>query len=409
MLKYHKMLFAAGGGLALLFLLAFSRYNLPAHPNSGLPRVFNLSAPVTANSHHLDANFSAGTCELHPRHLARYAPLSHTQSASKIYLALNLINAAGVLPNFILQLPVLLRFLGPDRVHISIYENGSKDETPHLLRDLANVLDELGTSYSIVAKGTSLPAADMYKMNARIPVLAYVRNAALQDLVATAHNFDTVLFMNDVIWCPADILELLLQKQEQGADMVCGMDWESHIIWDRWVLRSMSGSSFYTQSDLATYFYGILRLFHRPIPSFLSTEPQLQRRFAANLPIQVFSCWNGMAALSASAFLPPHDVRFRTALNDRPELGIETDKESECFLICVDFWKAGFYKIMTTRRASVAYEVSDYNEVRQDRDASLMPFEESERISWSSTPPREVAYHDWSEWMQERWGSWDEA
>ena len=54
-------------------------------------------------------------------------------------------------------------------------------------------------------------------------------------------NFDTVLFMNDIVWCAADVLEILLQMELQQADMVCSVDWESHIIWDRWVLRDMSG------------------------------------------------------------------------------------------------------------------------------------------------------------------------
>jgi len=73
-------------------------------------------------------------CELKPWHKARYATLRASGSESRtILLALNLVNAASILPSLLMEMPVLLKFLGPHNVHISVYENGSEDFTPELL------------------------------------------------------------------------------------------------------------------------------------------------------------------------------------------------------------------------------------------------------------------------------------
>lgn len=56
-------------------------------------------------------------------------------------------------------------------------------------------------------------------------------------------TFDEVLLINDVIWCAADVLEVLYQKRHTGAHQSCSVDWDFNmrIVYDRWVLRAMSG------------------------------------------------------------------------------------------------------------------------------------------------------------------------
>lgn len=87
----------------------------------------------------------------------------------------------------------------------------------------------------------------------------------------------------------------------------------------------------------------------RPLPPLLPQDPIDHTRFMGLLPLQVFSCWNGITAISASAFLPPHSIRFREAKNDPGKEA--TEKASECFLLPVDLWKAGMGKILVAPRA----------------------------------------------------------
>ena len=35
--------------------------------------------------------------------------------------------------------------------------------------------------------------------------------------------------------------QILYEHENQGADMTCSLDWGSHIFYDRWVLRTMTG------------------------------------------------------------------------------------------------------------------------------------------------------------------------
>ena len=48
-------------------------------------------------------------------------------------------------------------------------------------------------------------------------------------------------FLNDIIPCEDDILELLDQMKIQEADMVCSMDWKEtgNLFYDVWVASGM--------------------------------------------------------------------------------------------------------------------------------------------------------------------------
>lgn len=59
-----------------------------------------------------------------------------------------------------------------------------------------------------------------------------------------------------------------------------------------------------------------------------------------------------MPQISAKAFLPPHNIEFRTSH--------DTSKHSECLLVCVDLWKEKLGRIVMAPRARVAYTVGDY-------------------------------------------------
>jgi len=70
-----------------------------------------------------------------------------------------------------------------------------------------------------------------------------------------------------------------------------------------------------------------------------------------HLPIQVQSCWNGIAVLDPAPFYSPPYIKFRMA-----RLAEEECSASECSLICNDYWEAGYGRIMMVPRVKLAYD-----------------------------------------------------
>jgi len=111
----------------------------------------------------------------------------------------------------------------------------------------------------------------------------------------------------------------------------------------------------------------------------------------------------------------------------------------------MDLWKRGMGRIMLVPKASVAYDLHAYSEIRQDggrtiphpiglesspssakfgadsndgRTRGIFGFWRNEgevgsrraKVEWKDTPPKEVANHDYAWWHEkERWGPWNEA
>ena len=74
-------------------------------------------------------------------------------------------------------------------------------------------------------------------------------------------------------------------------------------------------------------------------------------RFRQHLPVQVQSCWNGVAILDPAPFYQPKHVRFRMARIAEGECSA-----SECSLICNDYWEAGYGRILMVPRVKLAYD-----------------------------------------------------
>ena len=130
-----------------------------------------------------------------------------------------------------------------------------------------------------------------------------------------------------------------------------------------------------------------------------------------NLPFQVFSCFNGVTILDAALFLPPHNLRFRSE-----EGG---DAHSECYLLCSDIWKAlapwgsdgrqrkgrRGARIQTVPRASVGYEIWEYEKARQDGNTTAFEHDgqalelamREELIDWKTWPPRLIQNYPFGE------------
>ena len=148
---------------------------------------------------------------------ARHAP-PPPRNTKRIFIAAQFWNNADLLrARWNAALVDLVKELGIDNVHVAIYESGSFDETKDALRELDSTLEQLSVKRRITLSDVThkdeienhpagsgwvdLPSGE--KALRRIPFLADVRNKildTLRELHGQGHSFDTVLFLNDVVF-----------------------------------------------------------------------------------------------------------------------------------------------------------------------------------------------------------------
>ncbi|KAH9812001.1 family 69 glycosyltransferase [Melampsora americana] len=268
----------------------------------------------------------------------------------KYFFAINLYNSFDVIPDLFSTMFKVSAILGFQNVFVSVYENGSSDQTKALLR----LFDGLSRSVGMrVVIRTSLRTRGAF--HHRIEYLAEVRNAALAPLQELRDSegelFDTVIFMNDVLPCTDDLLELIWQSRRQNAGITCGADYIFHdeiaqpVFYDNWVARDINGTA----------------LENAPFESIFR-DPPSQHRFERHLPIQVQSCWNGIAILDPAPLYAHPRVRFRMA-----KLGEGECSASECSLICNDYWNAGYGRIVMVPRVKLAYDNKVWKIIHPER------------------------------------------
>jgi alpha-1,3-mannosyltransferase len=145
----------------------------------------------------------------------------------KYFFAINLYNSFDIIPDLFATLFRVSSILGFQNVYVSIYENGSTDQTKALLR----IFDALCRSVGLRVKiQTSMRTRGAF--NHRIEYLAEVRNAAfvpLHELRNTENEyFDSIIFMNDILPCVDDLLELIWQSRRNNAGITCATDYMFH-------------------------------------------------------------------------------------------------------------------------------------------------------------------------------------
>lgn len=145
----------------------------------------------------------------------------------KYFFAINLYNSFDVIPDIFATLFRTASILGYQNVFVSIYENGSSDQTKALLR----IFDALARTVGLrIIIRTSMRTRGQF--NHRIEYLAEVRNAAMVPLHELRDNegeiFDTIVFMNDILPCVDDLLELIWQSRRQNAGITCAADYMYH-------------------------------------------------------------------------------------------------------------------------------------------------------------------------------------
>lgn len=268
----------------------------------------------------------------------------------KYFFAINLYNSFDVIPDIFATLFRVAAVLGYHNVFVSIYENGSTDQTKALLRIFDSLTRSVGMRVTIRTSQRTRGA-----FNHRIEYLAEVRNAALVPLHelrdAEGEFFDSVIFMNDILPCVDDVLELIWQSRRQNAGITCAADYMFHdeigapVFYDNWVARDINGTA----------------LENAPFEAVFHDAPS-SARFQHHLPVQVQSCWNGIAVLDPEPMYTPPHVRFRMARLVEGECSA-----SECSLIGNDYWAVGFGRIIMVPRVKLAYDKKVFDIIHPPR------------------------------------------
>lgn len=298
------------------------------------------------------------------------------------------------------RLVLALRNTDPEGIvnnlFISVFESGSTDRTKEQLDKLKAVVQFLGVPNSIVH------TSDQNSLRGgreRIEYLANIRNRAMEPLRNSTKMYDHVLWVNDVFFCAEGVLQmshiaLPTTMGGVGPDAVCGMDFYMEPstgtcnFYDKWVSRDMEGLPF-----------------HHSWP-YIGIG---QASFDANIPFQVFSCWNGMVMFNADLF----QVQQLTFRRSRRELGECTVGEAE--LIFRDMWKIGRGRVVISPQTILGYHASDFESCVLPKQPAY--YKSTRPLKWDS-PPAEVTccplregqdLVNWTDCHRETWDrfGWD--
>lgn len=359
-------------------------------------------------------------CDLDMRRFSTIVKTSfNSRSSHPISIAINLHNSQHVLPSQMRALLTAIHHLLPAHaIFLSIFENDSKDTTSEMLGQFAAALERLGIDGLWI---TSSKMKSGITVENRIDMLAEIRNAAIRPLLPYAGS-GTIVFVNDVILCASDVLEMILQLQIQSADAVVGVDWADSssegpsppYVYDAWVLRGINGQMVYPQSKTTPW----------PLPppagqdwlthAFSTQDTDLHERWLNNLPFPAYAGWGGIVALKAELFVE-HGLRFRSSkatgwdggsvsgsmgrwgklVTDAEYMKGDCPGDSECGLIMRDIWnlRQGKARIVLASQVCTAYSMHVWKAARL-----YLPFiprndkvYADELIDWSKASiPKEV-------------------
>ncbi|GJC78033.1 alpha-1,3-mannosyltransferase CMT1 [Colletotrichum liriopes] len=316
--------------------------------------------------------------------VTRYGVLSPTENMDKrhYFFALDLRQVRELLPQLIGAVLEAMNVIGPENCALSIVEGISTDGTYETLYRLQAHMDKMGIAYYLQTSNIDSHSGD------RIGKLAKLRNLALEPMMAEAHTYDpkaTIVFLNDVAACTEDILELAYQKQIQGADMTCAMDYHflrfaphngEPSFYDSWISRAINGDTFLPIPD------------RTPKGSSGATSPTCSGTTRTpKTATSVFACWNGGVAMTGEPFLSKK-LDFRRSYPGECHTGEPT-------LLCKDLWNLGHGKIAVVPSVSLAYNVKDGRQIKEERGfaSSWTVIENSgapPKINWQTEPPEMV-------------------
>ena len=222
--------------------------------------------------------------------------------------------------------------------YVSVYESGSTDATRRLLKLVQNDLTKLRIRHTIVTNGIRRDTREH-----RIKFLAAVRNEALRPYYANSSSWDEVIFLNDVVVCTSNIIELVDKKLLNSADVASGMDYivrkNTVLFYDIWVNKDITGRSFQNKQPYVQ-------------------DTKSWKRYTENQPFQVFTTWAGGVIISSSLFTDT-GIRFRHS-------GLLECASCECELLVRDLWhRVGSrgLKVMVVPTVRLAYSLKEFEQV----------------------------------------------
>lgn len=339
----------------------------------------------------------------------RYQNLRDTEDNSQVryFFALNPYEALDALPRLMSSIVETVKYLGAKHCAISIVDSGSEDGTWEVLAALKPFLDDMGVRYFLATGDFKHLDGD----DTSLEVLANLRNRALQPLkaeeVEPLHALAgmyspeaVVVFLDDIVMCPEDILELVFQHVNQQAQMTCAFDWvfNGTVFHDVWQSRSLAGSSFFEIPPDGSLGGSDDMFFDDPL-----NKP----RYDSFLPLQVYSCWGGMVTLNAVSFAED-TIRFRPAE--------QTDADcymAEPMLLAKDLYSQGLGRILAVPSVNVAYSDNEATETKHIRgyvadhiNTLNQNLDEYEMVQWQTVPPDMIKclFHSdqlaWTEWIE---------
>ncbi|KAF2864745.1 cryptococcal mannosyltransferase 1-domain-containing protein, partial [Massariosphaeria phaeospora] len=237
--------------------------------------------------------------ELRERSLHSTTPGRANPRNEKIFIAASLYEKDGELTSgawgrLILE---LVDLLGPQNVHLSVYEN---DADPLTQQSLIKFEKELTCNSSITFEDLDLSTLPRVTLPTgetrlkRIAFLAEVRNRALAPIDSTGQRFDRVLYINDVVFDPIDAAQLLLSTNVDATGRTsygaaCAVDFiNAFKFYDRFATRDHDGY------NMGVPWY----------PWFTNAGTATSRKdvLAGSDAVRVRACWGGMTAFEAKWF-----------------------------------------------------------------------------------------------------------
>ncbi|KAI1487129.1 alpha-1,3-mannosyltransferase CMT1 [Biscogniauxia mediterranea] len=404
--------------------------------NADINLLFNTTPYVKAILDPTDTTLPRLECP--PPDINRYGYLNVTSSnatwppALKYFFAIDLRQSIEVIPRLLGSVVEVIRLLGPPTCALSIVEGNSDDGTREILHALRGELAALGIAYFVRSSAVDPSTGE------RIAKLAQLRNLALAPLVRpstvpmlaaraatdpvpAADASTTVVFLNDVAACAADILELVHQRAFQGAHMTCAMDWTyvgpNPTFYDVWVARTLSGDLFFDIPAVDSSWDKAWNLFWNDF--------QAQQRFRRMLPFQVYACWNGAVAFGAAPILEDSadndgEEERRKGKGVKGEKGgkieFRASREGECYageptLFCKDLWWHGFGRIAVVPSVNLEYS-NEAAEKIKDLKGHTSQWTAREniqdmKIEWEDEPPDMVKCMP--DFGDQSWRPWNET
>ncbi|KAF7291989.1 Capsular associated protein [Mycena indigotica] len=254
-----------------------------------------------------------------PTHLPRLPKLpdggNHTY-----FIAANLYDYGPHLPYWTRQLHLLIDHLGPLNVFVSIYESNSHDRTKALLKKFQGELSRSSVRNRVLMEEDGRRRQGWQSNgHERVRYMADMRNRAMEPLAdgLRGKQFDKVVFFNDIYFEWTSIVRLLATK-EGNFDLACALDFDGIGLYDTWVIRDSCG---HRTKEIWPYF---------------ASDSVAVETLRREDPVEVATCWNGVAAFDAHWFRHSNGTSHIPA---GPPLAFRADStctESECLLIGFD-------------------------------------------------------------------------